>query len=256
MTNARKIRLEPLSKLQEEKARLASPDCAWCSPNGILTNFEQLQRILLSGPPHWGSTKLDSKSKFGIPCLSRVELDSAPTISVPFDKLTTCPKPDTAIVDFYVDDRKLLSLLRNPERFVSRLEGHWGVISPDYSVWLGRSASFGALATWCNRSIGLVFESRGLRVIPQIRWTQKEDYDHCFDGVPLGSVVAISNKGSWNDLELRHAFLAGLPVLVERLKPRVIFLHGHDSEEIRRIIGPDVEVHAFRTHRQNISLAS
>jgi hypothetical protein len=125
MSNARKIRLEPLNKTQEEKARLACPDCAWCGPNGALINLEQLLRILLSGPPHWASTNADSKSKFGIPCLSRVEIDSVPTISVPFDKLTTPARPETAVVDFYVDDRKLLSLLRNPERFVARFEKHW-----------------------------------------------------------------------------------------------------------------------------------
>ena len=256
LNESSKRKLEPLRKINYDKARLAQDDCAWCGPAGFIVNLELLLRIILSGPPPWSSTHIDPKSDFGIPMLSLVELDSVPLRSVPFDKLPTSPIPQLTVVDFYVADKKLLSLLRNPERFVSRFEGYWGLISPDYSVWLGQAVQFGAFATWFNRSIGLVFESRGIRVIPQIRWTQKEDYAHCFDGVPLGSVIAISNKGLWNDKQLREGFLSGLPVLVDRLKPRAIFLQGHDSKEIRRLIGPNVELYVFRTHQQNVRLAS
>lgn len=245
-----------LSRESEEKILLASDECHWCGPEGPIINLEMLFRILMAGPPAWSSTILDPDSNYLIPMLPAVDGETMPVNAVAFDKLPSASHPEETVIDFYVDDRKLLSLLRNPQRFAERFERFWGIISPDYSVWLGQGVQFGALATWCNRAVGLVFAQRGIRVIPQIRWTQKADFEHCFDGVTRGSTVAISNKGLWNDRMLRGEFLAGLPVLMERLQPTAIVLQGHDSEEIRKLIGPGATVHVFPTRQQSLRQAS
>jgi hypothetical protein len=73
-----------------------------------------------------------------------------------------------------------------------------------------------------SRAVGLFHALRGIRVIPNLRWGDSRDYDFCFLGVEQGSAVAVSNHGLWNDQLLRHNFLPGLPVMAERIQPKVV----------------------------------
>lgn len=97
------------------------------------------------------------------------------------------------------------------------------------------------------------FSDKGLQVIPQVRWVGPLDYKHCFAGITLGSVVAVSNNGLWHDHGLRHNFLEGLSELVKRIDPEAIFIHGRIDETMRRQIGSGREIIHFPT-RQTVEI--
>ena len=73
--------------------------------------------------------------------------------------------------------------------------------------------------------------------IPCIRWGDQSTYDYCFLGVPENYIVAISTHGCImpcreNNNELRNAFIEGLPVMLERLKPKYVIVYGRMPDVI------------------------
>lgn len=109
-------------------------------------------------------------------------------------------------------------------------------MAPDFSIWLEAPRDRKIFAVRMSRAVGVFYWLRGIRVIPSLRWGDHHDYDFCFLGVEPGSAVSVSNHGLWNDKLLRHNFLAGLQVMVERIEPEVVFLHGtSDDTAIRRL---------------------
>ena len=172
------------------------------------------------------------------------------------DKIGKATQRRLVLGNFYVDERKLRRLIRNPERFISQFEGLWGITSPDFSIWDEAPLQFRVTATWLNRAPGRLFADHGIRVVPNLRWCDHRDYDHCFAGVASGSVVAISTHGLWRVGKLRHSFVRGLYEMVDRLAPSVVILHGTNRRHIRQALGPDVEVVHYLPERSRVRKAA
>ena len=218
--------------------------------------FEDVLQVLVMGRPSWYPLGAEVATEHQIPVLPLVEVDKSPSEMLAFDKVVGAADRSRALINFYVDDRKLRRLIRNPERFITRLEGVWGITSPDFSVWDEAPPHFRVMATWLNRALGRMFIDHGLRVVPSIRWCDRRDYDHCFLGVTPGSVVAISNNGLWRKGRLRHGFIMGLGEMVERLSPPSVFLYGTDDRLIRRELGSGVEVIHYPAERARAGKAA
>lgn len=210
---------------------------------------EEVLRVLVMGRPSWFPLGADVAGDHQIPVLPLVEADELPSEMRAFDKLAAAADRRQALVNFYVDERKLRRLIRNPERLIPELEGVWGIASPDFSVWDEAPPHFRVMATWLNRALGRMFADHGVRVVPSIRWCDRRDYDHCFLGVAPGSVVAISNHGLWRKPKLRHGFVMGLSEMVEQLSPPTVFLYGTDNRLIRHELGSKVEVIHYPSER-------
>jgi hypothetical protein len=69
--------------------------------------------------------------------------------------------------------------------------------------------------------VGYVWRSAGINVIPTISWSDKNSFEYCFEGVEIGSVVAVSNIGCRNE-EHKYFFDAGFNEMIQRIKPKKI----------------------------------
>jgi hypothetical protein len=211
-------------------------------------------RSLVKGVFPWLPVAERYETEFQIPVLPFVSSNSLPSESMPFDHLKGAAS--TTLANFHVADAKLLRLLNHPASYAAYFTKCWGVTSPDFSIMSTREPQFRVIATWLNRTIGLVWAQRDIRVIPMIRWANSLDYCHAFAGVEKGSVVAISSHGHWRNDELREGFLLGLPHLVDQIQPEVVVLHGSDNKLVRAGLGRGVEVLPLATnphYRQRIA---
>ena len=65
-----------------------------------------------------------------------------------------------------------------------------------------------------------------MTVMPTICWSDAASFEWCFDGEPVGSVVAVSTKGTQKDDKARELFYAGYHQMLKRLMPKTVLLFG------------------------------
>ncbi len=213
---------------------MLTPRTSSASPN------EQEIDHLVDGIPHWYPAGHPTHGHWQIPILPAPTIDSLPTSSRAYDKRQRSSAE--TILHGYLADRKLRTHARNPGRWVTRFQPYWGVISPDFSIWLDQPPDRKLFAVRMSRAVGVFYALRGIRVIPTLRWGDRRDYDFVFLGVESHSAVAISNYGLWLDPGLRQNFVNGLPEMVERIAPDIVFLHGTTDHPAIRDLARKTEV--------------
>lgn len=71
----------------------------------------------------------------------------------------------------------------------------------------------------------------GMTVYPTISWSDEHSYDWCFDGEPVGGVVAVSSVGTQQNKESKRLFLRGYEEMMKRLSPEWVIFYGKVPEE-------------------------
>ena len=92
----------------------------------------------------------------------------------------------------------------------------------------------------------------GMTVIPTISWSDEKSYAWCFDGDPVGGVVAVSSVGTQMNRESRRLFLLGYEEMLRRLEPASILFHGDIPHEC---CGNIVPIPAFQRKLRHIEMA-
>lgn len=204
--------------------------------------WDHLVTMATVGVPDWFPFGVPVDPRYQIPILNAPSIDRLPRDATAFDKRGQARDLATTLLHFYVQDRKLASQARRPQQFVASFASAWGVTSPDYSMWAEGPEHLRILAVHLNRMVGAYFQSRGLRVIPSLRWIDHRDYDYAFIGVEVGSAVSVSTHGLWRAGELRQGFLNGLHEALDRLNPPVVFVHGTVNHLVFRDIARKTEL--------------
>jgi Domain of unknown function (DUF4417) len=189
-----------------------------------LSIFPAVMDRTADGPPVWIPYGRPAVSEWQIFQLDAPVREDLPGVAVAFDRLGQADELGRTLVHFYVKDPKLRRQASRPDRYLAKFEHAWGITSPDFSIAMDMPRHHRIDAVWWSRAVGAYFQSRGIRVIPQI--------DYCFLGVATGSVVAVSNHGCWRNHSLRQGFLSGLPVMIERLEPPVVFVYGTVNDPV------------------------
>lgn len=70
-----------------------------------------------------------------------------------------------------------------------------------------------------------------MTVYPTISWSDEASYDWCFDGEPVGSIVAVSSVGTQNNKESKQLFLRGYDEMLKRLEPKWVIFYGRVPKE-------------------------
>lgn len=86
------------------------------------------------------------------------------------------------------------------------------------------------------------WQSQGVKVIPNIQWSDEASFEYCFDGIEEGGVVAISTSGCCKSKEVRHGFMQGYRRMLEVIKPTAVLCVGTLFDELltdKRIIKID-----------------
>jgi len=169
-----------------------------------------------------------------IPKLMKLTLDDVPEYLCPFDQLSRVVDEKGTALHFFRDDLTFQEILRVPNQYVEKFSHYKAVLTPDCSLTLGMSPSKRARQTILSRAVGAVWQSRGLKVIPTIRWFDSSDYDLVCSGISQNSVIAISSYGSERDPVLRKNFQDGARAIAQKLNPVAILIYGSISEEFFR----------------------
>lgn len=139
-----------------------------------------------------------------------------------------------ATLGFYVDDARFASVWKTPSSYAKFFRdcGFAGVVEPDFSVWLDATRDEQKAAIFKMRMCGRIFQGVGLRVVPNLAWSDKESFTFCFRGIPKGAPVCACEAvtAGQND-EDRCRFIAGLTEAVAQVEPKVILIYGGTSHE-------------------------
>lgn len=99
-------------------------------------------------------------------------------------------------VHFFLDDYQFERLWRRPNDYLDLLRKFKFVLSPDFSLFTDHPKAVQLFSHYKKQWLAAYWERHGLTVIPTICWSDSDSFDWCFDGVPVGSVVAVSTKGT------------------------------------------------------------
>lgn len=133
-------------------------------------------------------------------------------------------------VHFFVDDYRFESIYRHPERTLDKYKQYRFILSPDYSLYadmpMWRQIESIGKSRWC----GAWWQENGLSVVPTVSWGQYPTYAFCFDGIEIGSAVAIGMIGCKRE---KRNFLRGYDAMLNRIQPEAIICLGSPFEEMR-----------------------
>lgn len=137
-------------------------------------------------------------------------------------------KPDHVGVHFFIDDYQFERVWNDPEAYVEPLYKFDCVFSPDFSLYTDMPLAMKIWNVYRSRLVGNFYQQMGLKVIPTISWCEPATFEFCFDGIPRGSIVAISTIGVKNDPKAMKIWTDGMDAMIERIQPHTVIEYGGD----------------------------
>lgn len=167
-----------------------------------------------------------------IPRLRGVSENRVPEVLCAFNDLGRVADPSSAGLHFFRADEALLPIIGRPAKYALTFSPYRVVLTPDLTIGEAMAPWQRARAVALSRMAGVVWQERGLTVVPTLRWRTKHDYDNVASGIPTHSIVAVATYGSRRDPELRTEFERGLPAMVERLEPSAVLVFGSTRDRV------------------------
>lgn len=135
-------------------------------------------------------------------------------------------KNKAAGIHFFVDDYQFERIWNAPEKYVDVLSDYECILSPDFSLYMDMPMPTKIWNIYRSRQIGAYYQSKGLKVIPTVSWAERETFAFCFQGIPKGSVVAVSTIGVKQDKEALKIWTDGMEEMIKRTEPATILVYG------------------------------
>lgn len=129
-------------------------------------------------------------------------------------------------VHHFVGDEHLPNVYANPERALEKYRQYSLVLTPDYSLYREMPQAIQVESVFRSRWMGAYWQSKGLRVIPSVSWSDVFSFEFCFEGLEKGGVVAVSTVGCRMYGSDKVAFMRGYRALLEQVHPRLVFCYG------------------------------
>lgn len=179
-----------------------------------------------------------------MPALMELNNTQVPKELIPFDKARTA-KNKRGYVHFYIHDIKFSAVLQNTEKYIDLLKQFDGVISPDPTLLIGQPDYLQQTNTYLNRAVAFYLQKNGIPVIPNVRWSDENSFQYCFNGVPHNSIVAISTHGCIHTKEQKEMFKKGLQKMIETINPTDVIVHGRMPDSIFKDFSSLTKFHRF-----------
>ena len=110
-----------------------------------------------------------------------------------FNYAKTEKYPKDKGLHFFVDDYQFARCWNQPDRYLPIIQRFGSVCSPDFSTYTDMPMALQIYNHYRKHWLGAYWQSMGIVVIPTISWSTRESFSWCFDGEPVGAVVAISS---------------------------------------------------------------
>ena len=132
----------------------------------------------------------------------------------------------SGIVD-YVDDYIFERTWHAPRRYALLLSEFKAAMTPDFSLFTDYPRAVQIYNHYRKHWLAAYWQLHGLTVYPTISWSDEQSYDWCFDGEPVGGIVAVSSVGTQQNKESKRLFLRGYEEMMKRLDPKFVIFYGH-----------------------------
>ncbi len=186
-------------------------------------NFKITKDLVTTGKYQMPVVKKFSKKDFSCEFL----------IATPFNFALTEAEPQSKICHFYLDDYQFERVWREPDVYVPILKKFNAVIGADFSMYINLSLPQQMYNNWRNKVLMSYWQSKGVKVIPNIQWSDEKSFEYCFDGIEPNGIVAICTSGCCQSKEIRRGFMNGYNKMLEVLKPTQILCIGTLFDELK-----------------------
>lgn len=184
-----------------------------------MINFENLDKFSFSGVGKYEIPQIDPETKY--PGGEFVGMNYALTEKFPESKIMHC----------FVDDYQFIRYWNNPDKYLPVLSKFSTVCSPDFSTYTDMPLAMQIYNHYRKHWLAAYWQLNGITVYPTISWSDEKSYDWCFDGEPVGGVVAVSSVGTQKNKESKRLFLLGYEEMMKRLNPAWVIFYGIVPEE-------------------------
>ncbi len=175
--------------------------------------------------------QFESNNVFGIPTVKKCDVVNKKLKFIGFDQIGTKKRGTVdKSIHFFIDDSKFDKVYNSSKKYYKMLAKFEAVLTPDFSLFTDMPLAIQIHSIFKSRWCGAYWQDKGLKaVIPTITWGDERSYDFSFLGVEEGSIVAISTLGVRRKKEL---FMKGYKVMVEIIKPKLIYCYGKPFGEM------------------------
>lgn len=180
-------------------------------------NYENLNKRIFEGV-----------GEYDIPALKNALFTVDNWIS--FNYARSCEEPEIHGIHFFIDDYQFMRLWKNPDAYLEMLARFQAVCTPDFSTYTDFPKAIQVYNHYRKHWLGAYWQEHGVKVIPTISWSDEASYEWCFDGEPVGGMVAVSSVGTQGNARSAQLFKAGYEEMKRRLKPVRIIMYGSVPE--------------------------
>lgn len=179
-------------------------------------NYENAQKAIFDGA-----------GEYDIPQISAVHVkDIAIGKWIGFNYAKRYPNPNEVGVHFFLDDYQFNRVWNRPDTYTEMLRKFGAVMTPDFSMYTDYPKALQIYSHYKKHWIGAYWQSNGMCVIPSICWSDIDSFAWCFDGEPVGGVVAVSTVGTQSSTAAKRLFALGYDEMMLRLKPEMVIMFG------------------------------
>lgn len=154
-------------------------------------------------------------------------------------------------VQFFIQDYQFQRVWFRPDIYVKMLGKAGAVLSPDFSLYTDMPIVMSMYNHYRKHWCAAYWQQHGITVIPTIAWSNEASYEWCFDGEPVGGIVAVSSVGTQRQgEETRRLFRKGYDAMMERLRPETVLFWGAIPNGLKGNICPVEAVYNWDNRRR------
>ncbi len=184
-----------------------------------MLNFENLDKCTFPGV-----------GRYGIPQIQLVTAYPEGEF-IPMNYAKTAKDPESKTVHCFVDDYQFARYWNAPDKYIAGLSRFAAVCAPDFSVYTDMPVAMQIYNHYRKHWLAAYWQLHGMTVYPTISWSTPDSFDWCFDGEPVGGIVAVSSVGTQRSRESKGLFLQGYEEMMKRLDPLRVIFYGYVPEE-------------------------
>jgi hypothetical protein len=165
----------------------------------------------------------ESQGKYEFPIIHKQDID---VNKIKFLSYVDSKKEDgenkDKTIHFFTYDWLFEKVYEKPDEELEKLSQYYALLSPDFSMWTNMPLALQIESCFKNRWCGAYWQSKGLKVIPTVSWSDEKSFDWCFDGIEEGSIVAVSTYYREN---CENDFMKGYNKMIEKIKPSAVLCY-------------------------------
>ena len=184
-----------------------------------------------------------SEGTFKMPRLDAVH-DVEPKELVPFNAVMSlsADKIDSFLFFHYFQhDYQFERIWKNPTHYLPFLLRIGQGIGPDYSMFLYMHPAEAIINCCRNRLLTFYLQKQGLTVIPNVCFGDEQTLEWAFDGLPKGSILALTSQSCMQDNVAKRSLINGIHRLVREKHPEILYVYGHCPDVWKDKFGVEIK---------------